>query len=78
MAKEKGANKVILIGRTESKLDVGKAIGVTHTVNIRNEKPRKDAVNGMTFGKGADYVVEASGKTESINLGAEIAAKNGI
>ena len=76
LAKEKGAKEIILIGRTEIKLDVGKAMGATHTVSIRNENAQ-GAVSEITFGKGADYIIEASGKIESINLGAELAAKNG-
>lgn len=66
IAKYKGAGQVILVGRTDGKLEKALSIGADKVINARKE----DAVTKikeLTNGKGASLVVETSGSPSALN-----------
>ncbi len=66
-----GANKIIVIGRTQSKLEfIYKNYGVDIVNSAENEAI--DKISSMTDGKGVDVVIEGTGASQSLNLGLEI------
>ena len=67
-----GAKEVAMIGRNPKKLEVAKALGAT-IINIRECDPLA-AVNEMTNGKGADFVLECSGAKETFKQAVDISA----
>ena len=60
LAKYLGAKTVVMVGRTESKLEVAKKIGADMTINTKTEDV-VEAVMKLTGGMGADMVIETSG-----------------
>lgn len=65
LSKLSGASCVILAGRKEAKLVIGKKLGADYTVNIL-EEDLADTVSKLTGGKGLDVVIEASGAVEML------------
>ncbi len=69
-----GAEQVFLIGGTETRLNLCRALGATQTLNRRtlSAAERYQAILDATQGRGADLVVEASGSlaaaTEGLSL----------
>jgi S-(hydroxymethyl)glutathione dehydrogenase/alcohol dehydrogenase len=55
-----GARQIIAIDQFDSKLDMAKAAGATHTVNATQDDAVK-AVRGLTKGLGVDHAFEAVG-----------------
>ena len=55
-----GAHPIIAIDVLDSKLEMAKAFGATHTVNARQVKDVVAEVKKLTYGRGADFVIEAS------------------
>jgi L-iditol 2-dehydrogenase len=76
VAKALGADPVILTGTRDARLELGKKMGADHVVNIRNEDPL-EAVKRITGGKGVNYVVEASGDPNSLNLATDMLKRGG-
>lgn len=66
MARHFHPGKVILAGRTDSKLAIGRRLGADVTINIRNES-LIDAVLRENGGRLADFVVETSGNPDAVN-----------
>ncbi len=65
LSKYYGAGRVILVGRTDEKLEVGKQVGADQVINSK----REDAVTRireLTDGKGADFFVETSGASSAL------------
>jgi len=58
--------KIILAGRTDSKLEIGKKLGADAAINVRNED-LVEAVLRETDGQGADMVLETSGNPGAVN-----------
>lgn len=65
LAKYYGAGQVILVGRTYSKLDIGKQIGADIVVNSC-EGEVVEKVRSLTGGLGASLVVETSGASSAL------------
>lgn len=65
LAKYYGAGKVILVGRSESKLEISKQLGADYTVNARESDP-VEKIKELTDGKGASFYVETSGAEEAL------------
>lgn len=63
LAKVSGAACVILSGRKDYKLDIGKMMGADITVNIMKDDLAKRILE-ITDGKGAHVIIEASGSTD--------------
>ena len=78
-AKARGASQVIVIGGTQSRLDLCKRFGATHLLN-RNETTvaeRRQFVREMTNGNGADVVVEATGSSLAVAEGVGLVRNGG-
>ncbi|MBQ8507819.1 MAG: alcohol dehydrogenase catalytic domain-containing protein [Clostridia bacterium] len=58
--------KIILVGRTEGKLAIGRKLGAQVLVNARQEDAL-EAILRETGGQGADFVLETSGNLEMVN-----------
>lgn len=66
VARSLGANPVILTGTREDRLEIGRKLGATHTVNVRTQET-VNAVKAIVGQNGADYVVECAGTEIAIN-----------
>lgn len=66
VARSLGADPVILTGTRNDRLDIGRKLGATHTINVR-EQDTVEAVKAIVGEKGADYVVECAGTEAAIN-----------
>lgn len=75
-AKQKGANKVVVVDVLDGKLDIAKKLGADITINLDKEDVIK-RISELTEGKGADVVVEAAGSASSFNAASEIIKHNG-
>lgn len=65
LAKYYGAGKVILVGRSPSKLEISKKIGADVVINSR-ECDVIEAIKSETDGKGADLIIETSGSPDAL------------
>ncbi len=65
LAKYYGAGKVILVGRNDEKLAIGKKIGADETINGRTEDELA-RIRELTNGKGANLIVETSGSDQAL------------
>jgi L-iditol 2-dehydrogenase len=76
VAKALGASPVVLTGTRDNRLEIGRALGADHVVNVRNEDA-VEAVRRITGGKGLDYVLECSGAPNAINEAARMLNRGG-
>jgi threonine dehydrogenase-like Zn-dependent dehydrogenase len=60
-----GAKKVILVGRKDFKLEIGKKFGADETINTTKEDVHQRVME-LTGGQGADVVIEASGSIDML------------
>ncbi|OUX78761.1 MAG: hypothetical protein CBC19_04085 [Oceanospirillales bacterium TMED59] len=72
-AKYKTPRSLIAIDVEETKLLLAKKLGATHVFSV-NEPNLKKKIAKICFKEGADYVVEAAGKTSTIELGFSLLA----
>ncbi len=70
--KKLGAEKVIAIDKTESRLDIAKQFGADYTIVLKNREECIQKINEITESRGADYVVEVSGDPFAIELGIDM------
>jgi L-iditol 2-dehydrogenase len=75
VAKALGADKVILTGTRDNRLELGRKLGADYTINVRNE----DAVERVReiTGGGAHYVLECSGAPNSFNEAGRMLKRGG-
>jgi 2-desacetyl-2-hydroxyethyl bacteriochlorophyllide A dehydrogenase len=76
VAKALGASPVVLTGTRDNRLQIGRALGADHVINVRNEDP-VDAVRRITGGRGLDYVLECSGAPDAVNQAARMLNRGG-
>src|SRR5947209_10466314 len=76
VAKALGASPVILTGTRDNRLQIGRALGADHVINVRRENA-VEAVRRLTGGKGIDYVLECSGATDAVNEAARMVNRGG-
>jgi 2-desacetyl-2-hydroxyethyl bacteriochlorophyllide A dehydrogenase len=76
VAKALGASPVVLTGTRDSRLQIGRALGADHVINVRNEDA-VEAVRRFTGGKGLDYVLECSGAPDAVNQAARMVNRGG-
>lgn len=69
--------KIVAIGRSEEKLDKAKKMGAQTIINVKNIENPVQAVLDLTEGRGADFVVEAVGKTEAWDQAFKMTRKGG-
>ena len=66
LAKSFGASKVILIGRRDAKLEVGKKMGADVTINATTQDVAKCVKENTRMNLGADVVLETSGNVDAL------------
>ena len=72
-AASKGAKMIVAIDIHDSKLEMARAFGATHTVNAGREDP-VEAVKALTGGGGADYTFESAGLIRTMEQAYEAAS----
>lgn len=75
LAKQMGLT-VLLAGRKQFKLDIGRQIGADVVINLTEEK-LEAAVKEATGGRGADIFYDTTGAMEIVNQGLELTAYMG-
>lgn len=73
IAKCKGAKKVILAGRRDSKLEIAKILGADVVINMVKDDFYQ-RVMAETDGKGADLIIEASGAIDCVRKAMDVVA----
>lgn len=76
LLRARGVEDVILTGTREERLAVGRELGATKTVNVREEDP-VEAIAEYTDGDGVEVCVEAAGAGDVVNTCLKITAKQG-
>jgi L-iditol 2-dehydrogenase len=76
LCKALGAERVILSGTRDSRLEIGKQHGADFTINVRREN-LADRVRQITHGKGADSVLECAGGPTSMQEALENVKRGG-
>ena len=76
VARALGANPVILTGTRDGRLEIGRKLGATHTINVRNENA-VEAVRRIAGPKGVDYLIECAGTDTAINEAAQMVNRGG-
>lgn len=71
-----GAERVIAVDISESKLKAALKFGATHIVNAKDENVKK-SVRNFTEGRGADYVFLTVGSKNAIEEGFKLSRKGG-
>lgn len=77
LAKYMGADKVILCGRKDYKLKIGKQMGADVVINNTKEDLRK-LIDLETDGIGVDAIIETSGNIETLHQCIDVASTNCI
>lgn len=79
LARHSGAAEVVVIGGTESRLDLCRRLGATVTINRRTTDAagRIELVRDLTHGRGADVVIEASGSVAAAQEALELVRPGG-
>ena len=74
-----GAAKVLMIGAPDSRLTLGRTLGVDRAWDITetSEEERADAIRSLTGGRGPDVVIEAAGNPAAIGEGLRIVRDGG-
>jgi len=78
-AQRSGANRIVLIGAPEARLEATKGWELTDRINIDDTEPeeRIEAVRNMTGGRGADIVLECAGPPDAFSEGMEMVRAGG-
>jgi S-(hydroxymethyl)glutathione dehydrogenase/alcohol dehydrogenase len=71
-----GARQIVAVDQFDSKLEMAKGVGATHTVNSMHDDPVK-AVRGLTKGLGVDHAFEAVGLSQLCRQAIECLAVRG-
>ncbi len=72
-----GAYPIIAVDVRDSKLATAKVFGATHTVNAKKAKDPVQAVQEITYGRGADFVMVAVAGIELLRQGFLMSARDG-
>jgi L-iditol 2-dehydrogenase len=75
-----GASRVMMIGAPESRLALGRALGVDDVWDLERtiEDERADAIRAATGGRGPDVVIEAAGHPTAIREGLRLVRDGGV
>ncbi|HEX9648375.1 MAG TPA: zinc-binding dehydrogenase, partial [Alphaproteobacteria bacterium] len=63
-----GCEPVIAIDVADAKLEVARAFGATHALPAGGDGPVDSRIKALTGGRGADYVIEAAGIANTLQL----------
>ena len=80
MAKEMGADRVIVMDRLENRLQLAEEFGADHTINIEEFNTRETRlrrVRELTDDRGADVVMELVGRAELLSEGIDMLSNGG-
>jgi len=66
--KSVGAEKIILVGTKNDRLEIGKSVGATHTINVNEVADPLAAVMEITGGRGCERTYECAGNDSSFEL----------
>jgi threonine dehydrogenase-like Zn-dependent dehydrogenase len=80
MAKERGADRVIVLDRLENRLELAEEFGADHTINIEEfntPETRVRRVRELTRGRGADVVMELVGRADLLREGIDMLSNGG-
>ena len=73
LAKILGAEKVILSGDNEKRLELGRRLGADRTIDVRKEN-LEEVINRETQGRGVDLAMDCAGTSKSFTQALESAA----
>ena len=73
LAKILGAEKVILSGDNEKRLELGRRLGADRTIDVRKEN-LEEVINHETQGRGVDLAMDCAGTSKSFTQALESAA----
>jgi 2-desacetyl-2-hydroxyethyl bacteriochlorophyllide A dehydrogenase len=76
LLRAEGVDDVILTGTRPERLEAGRELGASKTVNVRETDPIKE-IRGYTDGEGVEVCVEAAGAGDVVNTSLKIAANQG-
>ena len=80
MAKDMGADRVIVLDRLENRLRLAEEFGADYTINVEEyntPETRIQQVKDLTNGRGADIVMELVGRAELLAEGIEMLSNGG-
>jgi threonine dehydrogenase-like Zn-dependent dehydrogenase len=80
MAKERGADRVIVLDRLENRLALAEEFGADETINIEEfntPETRVRRVRELTRGRGADVVMELVGRADLLKEGIDMLSNGG-
>jgi len=77
MIKNSGVSKLIVISRSEWKLNLAKEFGATDVIKSQSSSEVKEEILKITDGLGVDLVIEAVGKIETVEESFSLAKKGG-
>ena len=79
MAKDMGADKVIVLDRLDNRLQIAREFGADHTINASTTtaEERIELVHEFTEGRGADVVIELVGAAELLPEGVAMLRRGG-
>ena len=79
MAQLSGATQVIVVGAPKKRLDLARALGADHTIDIEEHGPdeRISVVRELTHGRGADVIIEATGNPSALPEGMRMTRDHG-
>ena len=80
VAKDMGADRVIVLDRLENRLQLAEEFGADHTINVEEyntPEARIDRVRELTRGRGADIVMELVGRADLLAEGIEMLDNGG-
>jgi len=80
LARLAGANRVILVGAPQRRLEVGERLGADATIDITATpiEERRERVLELTSGHGADVTIEATGAPEAVPEGMHLTRDGGV
>jgi alcohol dehydrogenase len=70
--------KIIAVGNRAERLALAKKLGADVTIDAAGTEDVRKAIRALTDGWGADYIVEAVGKEESLENAIRVAAAGGV
>lgn len=75
-AKVAGCSKVIAVDIHDSRLDIAKELGATHTINSKNANAQ-ETIMELTNGRGVNYTVDTTGIEPVVRTAIEVLAVGG-
>ncbi len=72
-----GANPVIAVDVSDTRLEAARLFGATHVINSKREIDTTEAVRALTAGRGADYTFISAGSPAAIELGLTLSRRGG-